>query len=69
MVRGDHGVELAAHGADEDSVRRKWSGDVRLAGSRTQQLRILVAKSFTVSRVRVERTQRDPGFGDAEPVT
>jgi hypothetical protein len=68
VIRGDHRVEFAAHGPDENSISGKRSLNRRFARSRRQDLQVLIAKSAAVSRVRVERAQRDSGLHDTEPL-
>jgi hypothetical protein len=68
VVRRDHRVEFAAYGAHKDCVSRKRPGDSRRSGRRRQQLGIFVAKTATITGMRIQRAQRDPRRGNAEPL-
>src|SRR5919107_4718388 len=68
MVRSDHRVERAAHGADEDGVGREWASETRLTRDRSEEDVVLAAKAAAIAGMRVERTERDARRFDAEPV-
>src|SRR5205085_582710 len=69
MVRGNHRVELAAHGADKDSVSRKRSGQSGPARSWRKKLLVFISESAAVAGVRVERTESNARLGDSEPLS
>jgi len=49
VVRSYHRVELAAHRADENRVRGKWSIDSGGARRRRQQRRVFLAESPAIA--------------------
>ena len=68
VIRRDHGVELAAHRANEDRVRRKRTENSGRFGGRSQDLVVLRAEPPAVAGVRIQCAQRDPRLIDAEPL-
>jgi hypothetical protein len=51
VIRRDHRIELAAHGAHEDRVGGKWPVDPSGFRRRREKLGVLAAESSTVARV------------------
>jgi len=69
VVRSYNRIEFTAHGADENGISWKRPGNLRIPSRRSEQFRVLVPESSSVTGVRIERTQRDAWLGDAEPVS
>jgi len=67
VIWSDDGVELAAQGAHEDGVGGKWTRDSSRARGRCEKPGVFVAKSSTVTRVRIQRAQGQPGLVDSKP--
>jgi hypothetical protein len=68
VIRRDHRVEFAAHGANKDRIGGERTGDSGFTSSRRQQLLVFVSEPASVAGVRVERAQRYPRRSDAEPL-
>jgi len=68
VIRRNHGVELAAHGAHKDRVGGKGAGDFRFPRRGSKKLGVLVAKSSRVTAVWVEGAESDARLGDPQPV-
>jgi len=67
VVWRDHRVEFAAHRPDENRIRGERPLDSRSTRGRSQQLLVFAAESPTVTRVRIERAQRDSWRCDSKP--
>jgi len=68
VIGRDHRVEFAAHGANEHGIGGKWSGDSCFRGRGGEQRCVFLAEPSGVSRVGIERAERDSRLGDSEPL-
>jgi len=67
VIRRNHCVELAAHGADKNGVGGEWSGDAgRLRGG-SKYLLVLHSEASAIAGVRIESAQGDARRLYAEP--
>ena len=71
VIAGDDGVELAAHGAHEDRVRRKRTAHVdaaraRLRDRRREESQIFEAHQAVLARVGIESRDAEPRRREAE---
>jgi hypothetical protein len=67
VIRSDDRVERSFHRSHENSVGRKRPRDLRFSCSWREEIGVLIAKSSAVSRVRIERTQRDARLENTKP--
>jgi hypothetical protein len=59
MIRRDHSIEFTAHRPNEHSVSRKWAEDPSATRRWSEQPLVLVSEAAAITRVRVQRTERD----------
>jgi hypothetical protein len=67
VVRRDHRVKLAAHGANENRVSRERALNARFSCCRREQNVVLSAEPAPIACMRVQSAQRDTRRGDIEP--
>jgi hypothetical protein len=68
VVRRDHRIELAAHRAHEHRVGGERSADAGFARRGREKVHVIAAESPAVTRMRIERAERDSRLVDAEPL-
>jgi hypothetical protein len=72
VIAGNHGIELATHGADEYRVTRQRPLDAdapfaRGGNGRHEHILLFVTQQPVFSGVRIQSGERQPRRGDAEP--
>ena len=69
MIRRNHGVELAAHRADKNSIRGERAGQPSFTRGRRKELLVFISEPPAVAGVRVEGTESNARLTDCEPIT